>query len=295
MPAPDKNFIRDAFDSITPRYDLLNQVLSFGMSAVWRKRSAEIVLDDPDFAPRTILDLGCGTGKFLECFLRRREQQVSASVTGAQAPGLRRREQQVSASVTGAQAPGLRRREQQVSASVTGAQAPGLKIRKWESVTGVDFSAAMLQKARATVSESVLWLREDFDALPFLEASFDLVISGFTLRSVQTLPEFLGTVYRILTPGGKAVFLDLTRPRHPLARLLFYPYLKFLLPIAGWLISGNRKAYDFLSGSVRSFPPPEKTLQLMNEAGFRECETKSFSFGAATLIIGTKTAASNDP
>jgi len=249
MPAPDKKFIRETFDSITPRYDLLNQVLSFGMSEAWRKRSAEIVLGDPRFSPKTILDLGCGTGKFLECFLRRREQQVPASVPGVPATGLR---------------------------------------GSWESATGVDFSVAMLKKARETISGNVLWLREDFDSLPFLESSFDLVISGFTLRSVQDLPKFLEQVHRILTPGGKAAFLDLTRPRNFWARFFFYPYLRFILPLLGWLISGNRRAYGFLSGSVRKFQSPDETLRLMKTCGYRDGTSKSFSFGAATLIIGTK-------
>ena len=231
MPAPDKKFIREAFDSITPRYDMLNQILSFGMSEAWRKRSAEILLSGARFSPKTILDLGCGTGKFLECFLRR---------------------------------------------------------KPWESATGVDFSEAMLQKARETVPGNVMWLQEDFDSLPFLEASFDLVISGFTLRSVQKLPEFLGRVYRILTPGGKVAFLDLTRPRNFWVRLFFFPYLKFILPFLGWLWSGNRKAYDFLSGSVRKFQDPEDTIRLMQTLGYRDCTSKSFAFGAATLIIGTK-------
>ena len=231
MSTPDKEFIRDAFDSITPRYDLLNQVLSFGMSEAWRKRSAKIVLGDPAFVPKTILDLGCGTGKFLGSFLQG---------------------------------------------------------KSWESATGVDFSVEMLKKARETVLGNVMWLREDFDSLPFLDASFDLVISGFTLRSVQKLPEFLSRVHRILTPGGKAAFLDLTRPRNFWVRVFFFPYLKFILPLLGWLISGNRKAYGFLSGSVRSFQSPEVTMKLMEVAGYHDLTSKSFAFGAATLIIGKK-------
>jgi demethylmenaquinone methyltransferase/2-methoxy-6-polyprenyl-1,4-benzoquinol methylase len=231
MPAPDKKFIQKAFDSITPRYDLLNQVLSFGMSEAWRKRSAKIVLGDTSFLPQTILDLGCGTGKFLECFL---------------------------------------------------------KSRPWEHAVGLDFSAAMLEKARATVSGNVMWMKGDFDALPFLDSSFDLVISGFTLRSVQKLPGFLASVHRILTPGGKAAFLDLTRPRNFLARLVFYPYLRFVLPLLGWIISGNRKAYGFLSGSVRKFQTPAETIRVMQTVGYRDCASKSFAFGAATLIIGRK-------
>ena len=231
MPVPDKEFIRAAFDSITPCYDLLNQVLSFGMAEVWRKRSAKILLNDPDFSPKTLLDLGCGTGKFLECFL---------------------------------------------------------KERAWESATGMDFSVAMLRKAHETVPGNVMWLRQDFDSLPFLESSFDLVISGFTLRSVQKLPEFLRHIHRILTPGGRVALLDLTRPRNFWVRLFFFPYLKFILPFLGWLLSGNLKAYHFLSGSVRNFQPPEETIQLMQTIGYRDSTSKSFSFGAATLIIGTK-------
>ncbi len=229
--SPDKKFIRDAFDSITPRYDQLNQILSFGMSEAWRKKSAKIILADPGFSPKTILDLGCGTGKFLDCFLR---------------------------------------------------------SRSWENATGVDFSVSMLQKARETVRGNVLWLQEDFESLPFLESSFDLVISGFTLRSVQKLPEFLTGVHRVLTPGGKAAFLDLTRPRNFWIRLFFYPYVKFILPFLGWLISGQLKAYGFLSGSVRQFQPPEETVKAMQAAGFRDLTTKSFAFGSATLIIGRK-------
>jgi len=231
MSIPDKTFIRAAFDSITPCYDRLNQVLSLGMSESWRRRSAAIVLSDLRFSPKTILDLGCGTGKFLECFL---------------------------------------------------------KARSWEGATGVDFSVAMLQKARETVSGNVIWLKEDFDSLPFLDGSFDLVVSGFTLRSVQKLPEFLSNVHRILTPGGKAAFLDLTRPRDFWVRLLFFPYLTFVLPLLGWLFSGNRKAYGFLSASVRHFQDPEETIRLMQALGYRDCVSKSFAFGAATLIIGTK-------
>ena len=231
MSAPDKEFICGAFDSITPHYDMLNQVLSLGMAGSWRKRSAKILLSDPRFSPKTLLDLGCGTGKFLECFLRG---------------------------------------------------------RSWEGVTGVDFSVAMLKKARETVPGTVMRLQEEFDSLPFLESSFDLVISAFTLRSVQKLPEFLNSVHRILTPGGKAAFLDLTRPRDFWVRLFFFPYVRFMLPLLGWLFSGRREAYGFLSHSVRTFQPPGDTIQLMKAIGYRDLASKSFAFGAATLIIGTK-------
>ena len=49
---PDKLFLRSAFDAISPRYDLLNQILSFGMSEAWRERSADLILKEPGFIPR---------------------------------------------------------------------------------------------------------------------------------------------------------------------------------------------------------------------------------------------------
>ena len=229
--SPEPAFIKQSFDAITPKYDQLNQVLSFGMSENWRKRSAELVLKIPDFSPKSILDLGCGTGKFLECFL---------------------------------------------------------KERSWEYAVGLDFSSAMLQKARETIPEKVLWLEEDFSKPPFLDASFDLVISAFTLRSVKAFPEFLDQAYRILKPGGRAAFLELTRPKNPLARALFFPYLRWVLPAIGRIVSGNKEAYRFLSDSVQGFQTAAEILEGMKRAGLRQLETKSFAFGVATLMIGTK-------
>lgn len=231
MNIPDKKFIQETFDSITPHYDLLNQILSFGMAREWRKRASEILLADPGFLPRTILDLGCGTGKFLECFLKK---------------------------------------------------------KSWDKAVGVDFSSAMLQKAREAIPGNVLWLQEDFDKLPFSDSSFDLVVSAFTLRSVQNLPEFLMKVYRFLAPGGRAGFLELTRPQNFLHRLFFSPYLRIYLPMVGRLISGNSAAYQFLSQSVANFQSSEKILELMREVGFKNCGSKSFSFGAVTLMIANK-------
>ncbi|HOE68431.1 MAG TPA: ubiquinone/menaquinone biosynthesis methyltransferase [Candidatus Omnitrophota bacterium] len=228
---PDKLFLRSAFDAISPRYDLLNQILSFGMSEAWRERSADLILKEPGFYPKTILDLGCGTGKFLECFLRR---------------------------------------------------------RAWGQAVGMDLSPEMLKRAREAVAGNVIWLEKDFDNLPFLDGSFDLMISGFTLRSVRDLPAFLREVFRVLSPGGMAAFLDLTRPGKGISKWLFYPYLRWVLPVVGWLISGNRQAYRFLSSSVRTFQTPAKTAEAMKNARFRDIRAQVFAFGAATLVIGKK-------
>lgn len=51
--------VRHLFDTISPRYDLVNRVMTFGMDVGWRRRAVrELAL--PDGA--LVLDLACGTG-----------------------------------------------------------------------------------------------------------------------------------------------------------------------------------------------------------------------------------------
>ena len=64
------------FDSIAPRYDLLNHVLSMNIDRLWWWRTARRfrnVLAKPDAA---ILDICCGTGDMTLALLKRRPQQA---------------------------------------------------------------------------------------------------------------------------------------------------------------------------------------------------------------------------
>ncbi len=67
LASPDKDVIRTFFDEISPRYDFINDVLSLRLDALWRKQALKLTLDGSE---NRLLDLGTGTGKFLELFLR---------------------------------------------------------------------------------------------------------------------------------------------------------------------------------------------------------------------------------
>jgi len=53
--------VRGLFDTISPRYDLVNRVMTFGMDVGWRRRAVR-ELRLPGGA--LVLDLACGTGDF---------------------------------------------------------------------------------------------------------------------------------------------------------------------------------------------------------------------------------------
>jgi demethylmenaquinone methyltransferase/2-methoxy-6-polyprenyl-1,4-benzoquinol methylase len=64
--------VRDMFDQIAPRYDLLNHLLSFNIDRLWWWRTARrfrILLARPDAA---VVDVCCGTGDMTMALLRRR-------------------------------------------------------------------------------------------------------------------------------------------------------------------------------------------------------------------------------
>jgi demethylmenaquinone methyltransferase / 2-methoxy-6-polyprenyl-1,4-benzoquinol methylase len=53
--------VRAMFDSIAPRYDLVNRLISCGLDKHWRNRTADAL----GLPPRSrVLDLACGTGDF---------------------------------------------------------------------------------------------------------------------------------------------------------------------------------------------------------------------------------------
>ena len=66
--------VRQMFDAIAPRYDLLNHVLSANVDRLWWRRTArrfKPVLDQPDAA---VLDICCGTGDMTMALLKYRQR-----------------------------------------------------------------------------------------------------------------------------------------------------------------------------------------------------------------------------
>jgi len=69
LPSGDEKteLVRTMFDTIAPRYDLVNRLMTFGLDVSWRKHSAR-ALGLP--AGSSVLDLACGTGDFLKILSR---------------------------------------------------------------------------------------------------------------------------------------------------------------------------------------------------------------------------------
>jgi demethylmenaquinone methyltransferase/2-methoxy-6-polyprenyl-1,4-benzoquinol methylase len=132
-------------------------------------------------------------------------------------------------------------------------------------VTGLDFSAAMLARARRKQA-SIEWIQGDMLALPFADETFDAATVGFGVRNVADLELALRELRRVLRPGGRLAILEITQPRG--AMKPFYTlWFDKAVPLLGKVLPGGA-AYTYLPASVKRFPPAEKLVELLRECGF---------------------------
>jgi demethylmenaquinone methyltransferase/2-methoxy-6-polyprenyl-1,4-benzoquinol methylase len=155
------------------------------------------------------------------------------------------------------------------------------------TVTGLDFSERMLERARRKSSE-VEWIQGDAQKLPFEDASFDAATVGFGVRNLEDLERGLAELRRVLRPGGRLAILEITKPSGVLApfyRLWFDGFV----PLLGKVLPGGA-AYTYLPASVRRFPGPDELAGLLRGAGFEDVRWRAFAGGIVALHIGKAAA-----
>jgi demethylmenaquinone methyltransferase/2-methoxy-6-polyprenyl-1,4-benzoquinol methylase len=79
---------------------------------------------------------------------------------------------------------------------------------------GGDFALPMMRVGqKLPLGEKVDWTAADALNLPFPDATFDAVTSGFLARNVIDLPRMFAEQLRVLKPGGRVVVLDSSPPK----------------------------------------------------------------------------------
>ncbi len=78
--------------------------------------------------------------------------------------------------------------------------------RRFTQVTGVDFVPSLLERARVRAQAEGLvveFVEGDAEALPFPDASFDVVMSTFGVMFAPDHPRAAAELVRVLRPGGR--------------------------------------------------------------------------------------------
>jgi demethylmenaquinone methyltransferase / 2-methoxy-6-polyprenyl-1,4-benzoquinol methylase len=158
-------------------------------------------------------------------------------------------------------------------------------------VIGCDFCHPMLQIGAHKIASNnrrpaISLLEADALALPFADASFDVVVSAFVLRNLADIDRGLQEMRRVLRPGGLLGILEFGMPRIPLLGALYRWYFLRILPKAGKLLSGVDGPYGYLPASVQAFPPVEALQGKIERAGFADAEYRLLTAGIAFLLMG---------
>jgi demethylmenaquinone methyltransferase/2-methoxy-6-polyprenyl-1,4-benzoquinol methylase len=151
-------------------------------------------------------------------------------------------------------------------------------------VTGLDFSAKMLERARVK-NTTIEWLQGDMLALPFADETFDAATVGFGVRNVENLELGLSELRRVLRPGGRLAILEITQPRGAL-RPFYSLWFDRVVPLLGKVLPGG-DAYTYLPASVKRFPTAERLADMLREAGFGDVRFKLMGGSIVALHTGT--------
>ncbi len=172
-------------------------------------------------------------------------------------------------------------------ATGTGDFALLLRTLPQAGVVGIDLSEEMLRRARRKVPEA-RFVRAVAEALPFEDASFDLVTVGFGARNFQDLEKGLSEIRRVLKPRGVAAFLEPMIPKQRTVRRIYLAYFKHILPQIARLFSTSDFAYQYLPLSVETFPQGEAFLEKLGRARFSSGWQHTLTYETAILYIAQK-------
>jgi demethylmenaquinone methyltransferase/2-methoxy-6-polyprenyl-1,4-benzoquinol methylase len=158
-------------------------------------------------------------------------------------------------------------------------------------VIAADFSLEMMRVGRRRPGGGrIAWCAADALALPFADASFDAVTSGYLLRNVADRARAFREQARVVRPGGRVVCLDTSPPPPSPLRPLALLYLRRVIPLLGRLIAGDQSAYAYLSASTEGFKTPEELAATMREAGLVEVRYRRFMSGTIAVHVGMRPA-----
>jgi demethylmenaquinone methyltransferase/2-methoxy-6-polyprenyl-1,4-benzoquinol methylase len=170
------------------------------------------------------------------------------------------------------------------------AQAFAKQVGSQGTVVHTDINLAMLRQGRDRLIDEGMMLPTtvcDAEALPFADASFNVVCVSFGLRNMTHKDRALAEMARVLKPGGKLLVLEFSKVAQPLARV--YDWYSFeVLPRLGKMVAGDDASYRYLAESIRMHPDQATLKALMQQNGFAHVDIHNLSLGVVALHVGIR-------
>jgi demethylmenaquinone methyltransferase/2-methoxy-6-polyprenyl-1,4-benzoquinol methylase len=246
--------VRDLFAIIASRYDRINDLQSFGLHRLWKRRL--IRLARPRSGERA-LDLCCGTGDIAARLSRLGLTVVGLDFSHPMLEVARNKHLGSHRNVAEGSPPPMR-------------PVPGA-MSDTGTRTGLTF------------------MQGDAQRLPFPDASFDLVTVGYGLRNLSDWRAGLHEMWRVLRPDGRLVALDFGKPSNGIWRGVYFGYLRCCVPVMGKIFCGNAQAYAYILESLRHYPAQRGVDAHLRSLGGTNLRLINILGGAMSINAAWKT------
>lgn len=226
--------VADVFTSVAKKYDIMNDLMSFGIHRLWKRYAISL---SGVRAGQHVLDIAGGTGDLAKVFSR--------------------------------------------------------EVGKSGHVVLSDINAAMLEVGRERLinagCNNVDFILANAETLaPFEDNSFDLVTISFGLRNVTDKDAALRAMYRVLKPGGRLLILEFSKPIFEPLSKAYDLYSFTALPLMGKIVANDSASYKYLAESIRMHPDQQTLKQMMEQAGFENCDYNNLTAGIVAVHRGFK-------
>jgi len=226
--------VADVFTSVAKKYDIMNDLMSFGIHRLWKRYAISL---SGVRSGQHVLDIAGGTGDLAKVFSR--------------------------------------------------------EVGRNGHVVLSDINAAMLEVGRERLinagCNNVDFVLANAETLaPFDDESFDLVTISFGLRNVTDKDAALKAMYRVLKPGGRLLILEFSKPVFEPLSKAYDLYSFTALPMMGKIIANDAESYQYLAESIRMHPDQQTLKQMMQQAGFENCDYHNLTAGIVAVHRGFK-------
>ncbi len=162
------------------------------------------------------------------------------------------------------------------------------------SVLAMDFSLPMLQRGQRKIQTekqtAILPVTADGRTLPLPNQCVDCATIAFGIRNIKPREDCYREVLRVLTPGGRFCILEFGTGRRKILRGLYNMYLHRILPLVGWLFSGDPQAYRYLAETIQAFPDARVLSSELLQAGFSKVYSFPMTAGIVQVHVAEKSA-----
>lgn len=226
--------VADVFTSVAKKYDIMNDLMSFGIHRLWKRYTISL---SGVRAGQHVLDIAGGTGDLAKVFSR--------------------------------------------------------EVGRNGRVVLSDINAAMLDVGRERLinagCNNVDFVLANAETLaPFEDESFDLLTISFGLRNVTDKDAALRAMYRVLKPGGRLLILEFSKPIFEPLSKAYDLYSFTALPLMGKIVANDSESYQYLAESIRMHPDQQTLKNMMENAGFVNCDYHNLTAGIVAVHRGFK-------